>query len=81
MKAGGTIFTDYWKAYPIAAKAAKCFHKTVNHSEGFINKETGVHTNNVEGIHATLKKDARKQLSRLPYLTTEGQPYYIDLVN
>ena len=81
MKEGGTIFTDCWKAYPIAAKAAKCVHKTVNHSEGFINKETGVHTNNVEGIHATLKKDARKQFGRLPYLTTEGLPYYIDLVN
>jgi len=80
MKPGGTIFTDCWKAYPIAAKEAKCLHKTVNHSEGFINKQTGVHTNNVEGIHATLKKDSRKQFGRLPYLTSDGKPYYIDLV-
>lgn len=81
MRPGGTIFTDCWKAYPIAAKAAKCQHKTVNHSEGFINRETGVHTNNVEGIHATLKKDARKQFGRLPYLTSDGKPYYIDICN
>ena len=81
MKPGGTILTDCWKAYPIAAKAAKCMHKTVNQSVVFINKETGVHTNNVEGIHATLKVDARKQFNRLTFLTPDGKPYYIDLVN
>ena len=48
-----------WKAYPQAAnsKEAGCSHKTVNHSEGFINKKTGVYTNNVEVIHSVYKKE------------------------
>ena len=80
MKIGGTMLTDCWKAYVAAAKEAGVEHRTVNHSEGFINKDTGDHTNNVEGIHKILKKHARDQFGRLPYLTSGGKPYYIDLV-
>ena len=53
------MLTDCWKAYPQAAKEAGCNHQTVNHSEGFINKVTGLHTNNVEGIHSVLKKKCK----------------------
>ena len=56
MKRGGVMLTDCWKVYPQAAKEAGCTHQTVNHSEGFINKVTGVHTNNVEGIQCFKKK-------------------------
>ena len=66
MKRGGVMLTDCWKAYSQAAKEAGCTHQTVNHSEGFINKVTGLHTNNVEGIHSVLKKNARSQFGRLP---------------
>ena len=51
MEAGGTMTTDMWKAYPLAAEAAQVTHYTVNHSKGFKNPETGAHTNNVEGVH------------------------------
>ena len=36
--------------------------------------------NNVEGIHGVIKRDARRQFGRLPYLTGDGQPYYLDLL-
>ena len=32
------------------------------------------------GVHKLLKSAAWKQFGRLPYLTTEGKPYYIDLI-
>ena len=72
--------TDMWKAYPAAAEAAHCEHLTVNHSEGFKDPNTGAHTNNVEGIHGVLKRDARAQFGRLPYITSQGESYYIDLL-
>ena len=74
------MITDFWKAYPEAARVAEVGLLQVNHSEGFKNPHTGVHSNNVEGVHALLKTDARRQFGRLPYLTASGQPYYIDLI-
>ena len=71
--------TDCWRAYPPAARAAQVEHLTVNHSKGFKDAETGIHTNNVEGIHGVIKRDAYAQFSRLPYLTKEGSTYYLDL--
>ena len=80
MKPGGTIITDCWKAYPAAAEAANVTHFTVNHSKGFKDYETGHHTNNVEGIHGVIKRDARAQFNRLPYLNKDGDSYYLDLL-
>ena len=77
MVPGGTMITDCWRAY---REAAQVQHLTVNHNEGFKDKESGVHTNNVEGIHGCIKKDAHAQFSRLPYLTKDGSPYYLDLL-
>ena len=54
MEKGGTITTDLWKAYPIAAREADVLHRTVNHSKEFVS-EDGVHTNNVKGIVKTNK--------------------------
>ena len=48
VESGGTIITDEWGAYPGSARAAKCSHKMVNHSERFVGPD-GTHTNNVEG--------------------------------
>ena len=49
MHPGGHIVTDCWRSYPKAARRADCTHSTVNHQEGFKDRETGAHTNNVEG--------------------------------
>ena len=51
----------------------------VNHSKEFKTAD-GHHTNNCEGIHGVLKRDARSQFGRLPYLTGEGKTFYLDLV-
>ena len=80
MMPGGTLSTDCLHAYRTATQAAEVTHLTVNHSETFRDPDTGVHTNNVEGIHGVIKKDARRQFGRLPYLTEDGQTYYLDLL-
>ena len=49
MKESGTISTDCWGAYPMAAQQAKCIHLTVNHSENYKDPIIGCHINNVEG--------------------------------
>ena len=80
MEPGGTIVTDMWRSYIAAAEAAGVKHLTVNHSKEFKNPETGACTNNCEGIHAVIKKDAHQQFGRLPYLTSRGETYYLDLL-
>ena len=80
MMEGGTMTTDSWKAYPGAAEAAQVSHYVVNHSKTFKDPETGACTNNVEGIHGVIKKDGQQQFGRLPYLTDEGNTYYLDLL-
>ena len=54
-------------------------HETVNHSQNFKDPVSGVHMNNVEGIHATLEKDSRAQFGRLSSVRN-GHVYYLDLV-
>ena len=80
MMPGGTMQTDMWKVYPRAAEAAGCEHLTVNHSKHFKDPDTGVHTNNVEGIHGTIKRCARSQFGRLPSLSDDGFTNYLDLL-
>ena len=70
----------FFNAYPIAAELGDLVHFTVNHMRQFKDSETGAHTNNVEGIHSTLKKDGHQQFGRLPYLTADGDTYYLDLL-
>lgn len=51
---GSIIQTDMWKGYNNLNRLGY-IHERVNHSIGFINEETGVNTNTVEGTNNGLK--------------------------
>lgn len=54
---GTTIFSDLWRAYGgIAGLPEGYQHLTVNHSENFVDPQTGAHTQNVENMWMRFKK-------------------------
>lgn len=53
---GSIILTDLWRGYNAIDKNENYIHMTVNHSQGFINKVTGTHTNTIEGTWSGLKR-------------------------
>lgn len=53
---GSIVHTDCWRGYASLEDRTGPRHMTVNHSEGFINRETGVHTNFDEGTNFALKR-------------------------
>jgi hypothetical protein len=53
---GSILYTDCWKGYFNLARIYGIEHRTVNHSEGFKDPITGVHTNTVEGTNYALKR-------------------------
>lgn len=74
---GSEIHSDQWPAYigisniPVEPRF---IHRTVNHSQGFIDHETGVHTNNVEAYWSSIKRVFKRM-----YGTTKNHvPSYID---
>ena len=77
---GGTILTDYWRAYLGLASKHNLVHKRVNHSKHFKDPTTGNNTNAIEGIHGVLKKESRLQFNKLPSVTINGDPHYLDLI-
>jgi len=53
---GSHIFTDYWAGYNTEQlEALGMEHATVNHTEGFVDQETGIHTNHIEATWRGIK--------------------------
>eukprot|EP00102_Acyrthosiphon_pisum_P021188 XP_016658398.1 PREDICTED: uncharacterized protein LOC107883251 [Acyrthosiphon pisum] len=54
IKTGTTIYSDQWRAYSTLNHHGY-IHQTVNHSEFFIDPETGAHTQQIEGLWRIMK--------------------------
>ena len=54
VQTGSHILTDGWKAY-IGLEELGYTHDTVNHSDNFVNPETGACTNQIENVWKWLK--------------------------
>ena len=53
---GSIIYSDLWKGYQNILPKLGLLHFTVNHSKEFVNLQTGVHTNTIEGSWSRIKQ-------------------------
>ena len=50
------IYSDMWKGYNNIESKLNLRHYTVNHSETYVDPETGCHTNTIEGTWFDVKR-------------------------
>ena len=62
VRPGSVIFSDEWRAYS-SLQSLGYTHHTVNHSQNFVDPNTGAHTQTVERIWGGVKAMMRKQRS------------------
>ena len=53
---GSILHTDCWRGYCGVDVELNIEHRNVNHSVGFVDRETGVHTNTIEAKWASFKR-------------------------
>jgi transposase-like protein len=53
--ADSIVFTDLWRGYAQLGALLNVEHRTVNHSEHFVNPDDGTHTNTTEGTWNGIK--------------------------
>jgi len=59
---GTTIISDQWAAYGRINELPELYeHYTVNHSENFIDPETGAHTQTIEGTWSHFKRRHKEE--------------------
>lgn len=60
---GTTIITDCWRGYLNIRDICQDMgynHETINHSENFVDPDTGAHTQTIEGMWSVIKRQMRK---------------------
>lgn len=69
---GTTIMSDKWAAYNRIDQLPELYeHYTVNHSENFVDSDTGAHTQTIEGTWAQFKRRHKEEMgtSRTHFLS------------